>query len=345
MSTGTAIQSAAQPAAPFNLSARKDNAEAFDFEREVRTAWDSFPDIINRVFFLDIANQRLVYPGDKDSMTVAGTALNHDRGLLEEVRQSKEEKRNRAYPGKNGNYVLLYTKEDGKDLSRYGISREQLMYFAFDHEFAHAMMPGALDTKNMNLAECMADAYAVIRHFQRFGADSTAPDALMAYRAAKFVFRNDHDKEAAADHFTAPVLEQILARRHDIDWSKLTPQETRKLAFRFAAQYALHPMVLKAMDDSFGDFHGMSAKFGDGDYTGLPAAATTLGETKTPHVLQWGLLALRCIADSAPPVPGLDATLQQLGEKAKRDGDIFFGLGDAARPLKRPHPARAANQP
>jgi hypothetical protein len=117
--------------------------------------------------------------------------------------------------------VCLNLPEDRKTrLLGYGSDPEMEAVFQFDHEVGHLLSP------NNEMAEYVADAYAVIRHFQRFP-NSTAIDKLADMRAAGLFFGD-------AAHFTSPMVAEIVADKGKFD--TLSLRETAKLAYNFARE-------------------------------------------------------------------------------------------------------------
>jgi len=94
-------------------------------------------------------------------------------------------------------------------------------FFVFDHEIGHAVI--ADGTGPTVLSESIADAFAVLRHFQRFGTHSHLLDGLASLRACGMAMGD-------VLHFTSPVVARIIALKNEIDIERLTFAETADLA-------------------------------------------------------------------------------------------------------------------
>jgi hypothetical protein len=108
-----------------------------------------------------------------------------------------------------------------------------------DHELGHALTMLKIDkqsakhTSLMNKAECEADAYAAIRHFQRYGEDSTFPAMFRDVRTMAMVHKGD------VVHWTARAIEEVMRINAQGGIKNLTPHESRDLAIKIAASTAL----------------------------------------------------------------------------------------------------------
>jgi hypothetical protein len=324
----------ADPVKTFNQAAEKQDPAIFDYAREVEQVWRDFPETKNTVFFLDISKDELVYPGEQERKEKLIEWINNRSDLQSGIKEYNGVKGSCYQPYKGFGFVLLYTKEN-----RYTFTdRAQEILRIFDHELGHAIIPNAHYKDGKNKAECIADAYSVIRHLQRFGADSTFIDRLVQNRAFHFVFR-----KGRSTHFTSPVTEQILARRHDIAWDHLTPQETTKLARRFALEYAMHPFLLDSIDASFKEFQGKIDDIQKGDASSLQKLAKEVLSTNGPNFFKYGAMALKFCLDGQIPSLNLtgeywDNMRRQLAEKQKTfdaQGKLLFGLGAEDRPVQK----------
>lgn len=109
----------------------------------------------------------------------------------------------------------------------------------FDHEMGHFIVEGGY-AADVQRAECAADAYAALRHIQRFGLDtdllSHAP--AMAAEAALF--------EPFPLHYTTAVFQKItrIQKEGKIDIEKLSLPDTAALAGKIAVDYALSDVTL-----------------------------------------------------------------------------------------------------
>lgn len=127
----------------------------------------------------------------------------------------------------------------GAEAANVSKATEEHLLFVLDHELAHCGVKDGFGRAAsprdyaILLGESVADAYAMIRHYQRFGVDNASRDKYVSPggRADNFVLFGD------STHFTSFVLDAIVKRKHLIDFDKLTPEQTADLARRFALEY------------------------------------------------------------------------------------------------------------
>jgi hypothetical protein len=325
----------ADTATTFNQAAQRQDPAVFDYAREVAQVWRDFP-TTKKVHFLDICKRKLVYPEESAERETMLQLLNNKKNLLSDVDQMDLVEKSSCYSPYHG-AMLLYTQQHKHSFLDQKASQAMETMFVFDHEMGHAVIPNAHYGEGRNKAECIADAYAVIRHLQRYGADSAAIDALVQQRALQFIFRKDR-----ASHLTSPVTEQILARRHEIAWDNLTPAETTKLAWRFAMEYAVHPVLLDVIDKDFKKFQGKMEDIEKGVVSPLQELAEKVLTTDASAVFKYGAAALKLCLDGQKANIILqgeywDSVRQQLAERQKifaAQDKLLFGLGAEDRPLQ-----------
>jgi len=82
------------------------------------------------------------------------------------------------------------------------------------------------------VGESVADAYALIRHYQRYGTDEDLAESRIspANRALDMIMRGSNG------HFTSFVTDEIIRLKDKINFN-LSPEDTARLARRFAKQY------------------------------------------------------------------------------------------------------------
>ncbi len=127
----------------------------------------------------------------------------------------------------NENHIKALPKKVEKDV-----------FFILDHELAHLVikdppMAGENEQYKDSVREAVADAYALIRHYQRYGTRSTHKSVIIDpwARAGALTLNSD------TVHFSTLMLEEIIRRKDVIDFSHLDPQQTAELARRFAVEY------------------------------------------------------------------------------------------------------------
>lgn len=111
--------------------------------------------------------------------------------------------------------------------------------YVLEHELGHALTMQNIDKQAqktvslVNKNECAADAYAMIRHFQRYGADSAFPAYIRDIRNMNAVQKCD------IDHWTVRALNTVIALNAKGRLMALTPDQSVDLALQIADAAAL----------------------------------------------------------------------------------------------------------
>lgn len=111
--------------------------------------------------------------------------------------------------------------------------------YVLDHELGHAVTMLNIDKQSMktssfgNKAECEADAYAMIRHFQRYGADSTFPQYVRDLRNMNVVHKGD------VIHWTSRAIDRVIEMNAEGKLANMTPQQARDTAQQIAREVHL----------------------------------------------------------------------------------------------------------
>jgi len=99
----------------------------------------------------------------------------------------------------------------------------------FDHELGHLVTKDGFKSHKLK-NEASADAFAAIRHFQRFGGKTDDLAAWSAFSAMGF-FCGD------PGHVTAPVIDRICLDAKSLDFASLSPADTVVAAEYYAATF------------------------------------------------------------------------------------------------------------
>jgi hypothetical protein len=111
--------------------------------------------------------------------------------------------------------------------------------YVLDHELGHAVTMLNVDKQSMktssfgNKAECEADAYAMIRHFQRYGKDSTFPEYVRDLRNMNVVHKGD------VIHWTSRAIDRVIELNAQGKLENMTPQQARDTAQQIAREVHL----------------------------------------------------------------------------------------------------------
>lgn len=109
----------------------------------------------------------------------------------------------------------------------------------FDHEIAHLIVKEA-GRGNSHLSECAADAYAVLRHIQRYGGATDIFECAPAYTARTVIL-------TSPIHYTSGVIQKIanIHKEKTVDISSLSLKQTAELAEKIAIEYSLSKRTLR----------------------------------------------------------------------------------------------------
>lgn len=181
---------------------------------------------------------------------------------------------------------------------------EMWQRYVLDHELGHAITLLTIDKQSMknssfgNKAECEADAYAMIRHYQRYGSQSSFPEYVRDLRNMNAVHKMD------VTHWTSRAVQKVIDLNKQGKLQNLTPQQARDLAVKIAQETHLSADAEHNVGKAFKPVvMGMvKQKMADGDkimYL-LDAVARTGAETDSPAVLEISRLYLQRIGNYAP---------------------------------------------
>lgn len=128
-----------------------------------------------------------------------------------------------------------------------------------DHEFGHTLT--ATDLRNhflkkgrdltkfkeelLQMKEGAADAYALIRHYQKYGMDSTFGHYYRDMRVISTVHNGDHA------HYTLGALDKIIAMAETGKLKDLTPEQSRNLALQVALETSNNWKIDKVLASAF----------------------------------------------------------------------------------------------
>ena len=319
------------------------------FNNFAADAVQRFPHLKGHLIIADM-NERKSYGHKEINTTKTGltseTAREYlrDHEITDEMSKNKEASSCATFDPKH-NLSLIFineglSKEEAENVSQ---EAEEHLLFVMDHELAHCALKDGFaraakspqDYKIL-LAESIADAYALIRHYQRFGVDSEPRDKYIgsAARADGFIRHGD------ITHFTSFVLDALTKRKHDIDFDKLNPQQTAELARRFALQ---HMPPERVVEDLWWTFKAIGQEFKKNPNQGVKALIEkALDPASDYYTFKMASLWLkpfledRAFADGKPlmlPKEYLDSASAKLKDRDAKfeKEDILFNM-----PIKTP---------
>ena len=288
----------------FNTAASSQQPYIFNLEREVAAFYRDHPEQKRQILFIDATTHPggAICRGDEtDEDEIAGL-LGNNGYLYAAVKSTHKTGTGGSVRYNEEGYgcVILKMPRNQNDVSLLGYDTPSDIadVFSFDHETAHLLCPGGSEG-DPRTKECIADAYAVIRHFQRFGADTGVIRNLTAMRTVEMILGHEDD------HFTAPVVEKIIADSQTTDFSALTPAETIALATRYAADNAMDVQLVSYMAGNFNALDFKPIYLAHGNFSSLRKLGELVLKTTLPEEFKWGAVAVRAILDGNIGVDGI----------------------------------------
>jgi hypothetical protein len=300
----------------------------FDFKREVEAFYADWPHLINTVLFVHVTDTGYSFIGHPDAAELEDE-FKDDSDFKNDVKQVRARGSVTIRYGFNTGdvdivFLNLNDTESSSSLKRIA-GQDIENCFTFDHEIAHAICKnGRREVKDILVmshdpCEDVGDAYATLRHLQRFNKKPETMQALTSLRAAELLLWSN------ADHFTSPVVQQIVNDRESFDFSKLTPQQVADMASDYAQKSTLPSSTVHGMMEEF-------LKMGNRRIKDIGEAVVN---ASMPETFRWGAAGLRAILDGFVKLPNgveplSDKDAQKLREKLdKREAEL---AGTASKP-------------
>lgn len=203
------------------------NTLRFDFAKVARKVAKDHPELKKSGLFVDAANDD--YIGSRHVFK----KLEEDDEAMEDIQKNTRLARklkssfHQAIPIDSKNYIYnivfypdkypLYDPAD-KTIDAIG---------TIDHETGHALHPDANGIDGENTS----DAYAVLRHLQRYKGEDTNIDYAAWKRALVFM------QSGITTHITTFTIDRILLDSKSKDFCRLTPAETSAIARDYARKH------------------------------------------------------------------------------------------------------------
>jgi hypothetical protein len=213
----------------------------FDFRAAARKAVKDHPEIKKNTVFVDAAND------DYIAAPRVLEALEDDDDAREELEQTvRTAKRLKT---SFSDTIALDSKRSLKSVvfhqdrhPLYDATNRAIDDIGtFDHETGHVLSPETDGT----LSENTADAYAVIRHVQRFDGTETGIGYTSWKRTVQFILAGK------TSHLTTFTVDKILMDRESADFVSLSPAATAKIAKEYARLHTPDEARLKKLSRAF----------------------------------------------------------------------------------------------
>lgn len=184
------------------------------------------------------------------------------------------------------------------------------LVFLIDHELGHLVTAPhinkesrdksftARDGHDNNIGnahdEAMADAYALIRHVQRFGNDTGYLEYIRDQRAMDLVVKGD------AGHYTSQTIDAVIAAKNQGQFNNLSPQECAKMAATIADQHVLGGRIGAQMENTFSRFSALKTDTPDQLLSTIRIVAKEALRSKSADALEATSLFLRSVRNALP---------------------------------------------
>ena len=310
----------------FAQAAQNPGRYVFDLDREATEFYRQFPARKNKVFFVDVRKQSICGLDEKglDAAAVKLSADDTFAYFLDDIRRGGGSSVQRL--DTLGCLCVYIDKKAYKGMhSPFEARHVEINHaYAFDHEVGHVVVRNGMNVSNENLSECAADAYAALRHIQRFGTSVFWLESVARWRAMDMVF----NRGDLGDHFTSPVISGIISDSARFDFAGLSPQETAERAWRYAKNFALPRDRLMDVDEAFAGFsmRGLSNVV-KGNYAAVERLGAYVQKIKDPLSRKWGVFALEGLLNNGVVWNG-----KALALPAARFKDMRCKLKIAAKP-------------
>jgi len=265
---------------------------AFDYAREAAAFYKDHPSFRDKIYFVDMTGQGTKVIRPLEDAAAAETKLRSNTFLFNSVARMQKDGFSFCVRVDDFNAIVIDRGASRRGLPRLTGAKSPVdieNVYVFDHEVGHLICEDGYGWMSPNLKESVADAYAVIRHIQRFGsADGVA--AVPAMRAVELAFRND-----SGAHFTTTTAAAIIEDSKRVDFSKFSPDETKALASTYARRHMMQNYRVSAMYYNFLRFNGGLAKAAAGDTETLKTFAARIVTTATGDEFTYGSIALKAL--------------------------------------------------
>jgi hypothetical protein len=213
------------------------------FNREVKKAVDDFPQLKGRFIFVNAVD------GEANAFVDPELVNDAELNQITADMTKQARKAGSAFATKLGRFheldVMTYTPLPFRMFTGKDQPAERELMATFDHELGHLVVPGGYYSKDPCFRETAADAFAVLRQAQRYGDADEAIKKAGWRRAFDFVMSGD------AGHFTTLSIDEMKPLMDKLDVNAMTPDQTVKLAQRFALAHTPHADVTNNVAKSF----------------------------------------------------------------------------------------------
>jgi hypothetical protein len=219
------------------------------FNVTAAAAYKAFPqELDNLVVLLAPTAETPVYvsPGIADQLTKNIAAVKEavaERAELMRIHNASGIA-HKYYPLAGTVVKMIALNENVRGLFSPRYTKEMRAILVLDHEIGHLAVKTG-HTSNGHLNECSADAYATLRHIQRFGKNTDQAKAHGDRNARSIVLFRD------AEHYTTDTVQRVRQLSAEMDISGLSLHETADLAEKIADECCLDSETLEKIRIAF----------------------------------------------------------------------------------------------
>ncbi|MDE1153178.1 MAG: hypothetical protein PW788_11640 [Micavibrio sp.] len=212
----------------------------FDFTEAARKAVKDHPELRRNTLFIDAKNDVWLEPSpiiekiiDNDEMDTIEDVVKTARRLKTSFAQAVELDRK-----KTAHALIFHPDQHPLYAPQKGAADD---FGSFDHETGHMLAPDTHDTAGENAA----DAYAMLRHLQRFGDASADAEYCGWKRALVFALTG------TTSHVTTFTVDRIVVDAKTASVTSLTPKQTAAIARDYAKLHTPDAARLKELRIAF----------------------------------------------------------------------------------------------
>ncbi len=222
------------------------------FNETAAAAYAAFPRQLQRlVILMTPSSDTPVYvsPAIADQLTKNTADI---KKAVEYAAQRMRDKTWTAMANKNydlaGTSVNLIALSENPNVSVSArCTKEMKDIFFLDHEIGHHILKNGYFSAEISRqqAEAAADAYAMLRHIQRFGKNTDHAAFYDDDRASRIILLSD------PEHYTADAIQGAIRLADEMDISGLSLRETAALAEKIADKYRMDDETLDKICKAF----------------------------------------------------------------------------------------------
>lgn len=326
------------------------------FNASAENYYRTFPERLKTLLVISTAEPIYVSPHITAHLTRNAAAV---RKLIEKNTRYMHENKAMGLAGGEviDSVTLDYITVDMQQSRRTCVSKKHPqsmnLTYVFDHEMGHLLTdgPGIPARGSHHVRECAADAFAALRHLQRFGSTTDIFQNFPYDRAGSIAART------SSIHYTSAAVQKVanLQKGSTINIGSLSLQQTAAIARQIAVEYALDGQTLEKIFEAYAIARAIHNSAPQEDNSKdwariIRAVVKTMQENKDDHdIYRAGRLYLICpeIKERINAVieedPSFSAIFNFMPEHERENGFILNAADalDAQRSNSVKAPARA----